>query len=297
MSRQPAPGQESDDLIESLLSGQTFEEAPFEIIRSERYSILSVRQSPERGVLELVRPGPDCLLRTEDSLILVRLEMQASLSPEGVRQLRELLMKVEASGKKLGLVSATPHPELSDEAAAGLVSPHLQHALVQAGMVSGAEVNPDFIRVFTEKALEVLRVQFHAEAGSDTPFPRQPGQEFEGYTAMLEFSGPGIRGSLSVTLDSPSLLALTSRMLRVEQSEMNATAISTACELGNIVMGFSKTRLNTIGYALNPMELPVLIEPDFQGFLASFDDQSAVVVPLSFDGGKVLLEIRLMHEK
>jgi chemotaxis protein CheX len=283
---------EQDTFIEMLLAGQEVEQPSHELQRSRTYSVLTLNRGPEALPESLFESGPGGLFREEDSLVIVRYQQLAPLSEAGVQAFVALVAKIESAGKKARVLSLARLTELPQ----ALQASSLQQALLDTGLSRTDEVNADFTRVFTEKALEALRLQLKTEAVAGPARARAQGEEFAGYTGMIEFVGPGLRGMAAFTVGEAELLVLLTRMTGKTLTAVDETAQSVPCELANIVVGMAKTALNELGYGISLSALPVLVEPSFQGFFALSDDSVGVVIPLEFDQGKVLLELRFFLE-
>jgi chemotaxis protein CheX len=86
---------------------------------------------------------------------------------------------------------------------------------------------------------------------NDTPFPGV-------ISGTIGFSGPKLSGSLILSFDEPSILAMISRMLMDDFKQVSGEVSDAVGEMTNIILGAAKRDLASVGYLFD-MAQPIVV--------------------------------------
>jgi chemotaxis protein CheX len=150
-------------------------------------------------------------------------------------------------------------------------------------------VNVEFLNPFVDAASEVLLAEAGMEGKRGKLSLQKSAMTADDINVLIHLVGQ-IQGVVLYGMSAAMGLAVVSRILGQEFSEMDNLAQSGVAELGNVITGRATVKLSQAGYQSN-ISPPTLISGN--GVQISTLDFSRIVVPLSTDFGSIIVHLAL----
>ncbi|MBZ0252027.1 MAG: chemotaxis protein CheX [Candidatus Methylomirabilis sp.] len=114
------------------------------------------------------------------------------------------------------------------------------------------------LRPFLDAVTNVIRTMAFTSVEAGKPEEKRSPIACGVVTAACGLVGRSHQGSFAITFEEPALLAIVSRMLYTEMTELGPDAVEAVGEIANMVSGGARRDLEQIGCDLD-MSIPVLI--------------------------------------
>ncbi len=150
-----------------------------------------------------------------------------------------------------------------------------------------------FIQALLDALHEVIEVMAKIHVEPDEHQTKASGTTVEGHcvTSILTLSGDRARASMALTFSVPVLLEIARNMLFQDKQKVDDMVIDLAGELGNMVLGGAKRRLEDGGYRFS-LSLPtVIFGHDY--LVAHQTDAPVRVIPFTSVLGMLMIEASL----
>jgi chemotaxis protein CheX len=150
-------------------------------------------------------------------------------------------------------------------------------------------MNVKFLNPFVDAAIEVLAAECSISPARGNLTLQKSALTADEITVIISLIGQ-VQGVVLYGLSIATALQLVSNVLGQDFNEFDNLAQSGIAELGNVITGRATIKLSQAGYSAN-ISPPTLILG--KGVTISTLDFARVVVPLSFDGGTVIVHLAL----
>lgn len=151
------------------------------------------------------------------------------------------------------------------------------------------------INPFIESTRKVLTSMAQTEVTPGKPYLKQGHATWGDVTGVIKMVSPQVQGTMVLSFDAPSILAIVQKMLSEEFSQINNDVADAVGELTNIITATTKASLSEQGYAFQ-MNTPAVVLGKNQD-LPQQSDTAVIVIPFSTAAGNFVIEANLSAMK
>ena len=150
-------------------------------------------------------------------------------------------------------------------------------------------VNPDFQKAFIEGLHETLRMMAEMNPILEEISIQEEFQCRGDVTGMIGMVSDRATGTVTISFEKSTLLKIVSKVIGMELTDLDDTALEGVGELSNMIYGTAKSKLNEKGWKFE-MALPTVITGDYK--VTSLHKGRTLVIPFTIpDIGKLFIEI------
>lgn len=150
-------------------------------------------------------------------------------------------------------------------------------------------MNVRFLNPFVEAATEVLRAECNVVPSKGSLTLQKSAMTADDITVLISLIGQ-VQGVVLYGLSSTTGLALISRVMGQEFTQLDTLAESGIAELGNVISGRATIKLSEAGYTAT-ISPPTLILG--KGVSISTLDFARLVLPLDTEAGQIMVHLAL----
>ena len=153
----------------------------------------------------------------------------------------------------------------------------------------------DLINPFIDATLNVLETMAGTSPQAERPTVKADMRTWGDVTGIIGMAGADVTGSMILSFDKASILAIVSRMLGEEYFEINSQVIDAVGELANMVSGGAKATLESKNFKFD-MATPLMITG--RGLeITQFTKVPVIVVPFRTGEGQFVVEANLSRRQ
>ncbi len=155
-------------------------------------------------------------------------------------------------------------------------------------------IDVNFINPFLEATLKTLDTQASTKAHAGQVYLKQKSDKYSGdISGVIGLVSDAFTGSVVISFPAKTFLAVLSRMIGEECTEINDMTRDGAGELTNIIFGQAKIVLNKAGYGINTALPSVIAGHDHS--VVPMTNGPRMVIPFETDVGPFVVEICLSN--
>ena len=266
----------------------------FEFITSEGYLTLKLSGAPAP---ETVKEFEDALAKaitSDPPNVIVNCADLSELGKPWLRVLVQLSLKLKAVNRRIRMVGVTREVKLQlTQNGVDQVLPTsagVRQALVDFGLVTPKALDVNFINPFLAGTINVLKVQAQVDATPGKIFQKDASDKFHGdISGVIGLISEAFTGSVVISFPKATFLAIMSKMLGENYTEITKEIEDGAGEFTNIIFGQAKVTLNERGYGIKTAIPSVISGKDHT--VTHIAQGPRVVVPFQTPVGEFFIEI------
>jgi chemotaxis protein CheX len=144
------------------------------------------------------------------------------------------------------------------------------------------------INPFIKATLNVLQTMAFTEAKAGRPFLKKDNAAHGDVSGIIGITGES-NGTVSITFNEGSILAIVSKMFGEEMKELNAEVADAVGELTNMISGQARRELETIGHLFHAAIPSVVTGKNHE--LIHMTQGPKIAIPFSTAGGDFTIEV------
>lgn len=145
-----------------------------------------------------------------------------------------------------------------------------------------------FINPFIESTVNVLKTMANARVESGKPFLKKDNTARGDVSGIIGLSGE-VKGTIAVTFTERCILALVSKMLGQEMTELNDDVKDAAGEIANIISGQARLKLEDMGRSLRAVVPTVIMGRNHE--ITHITTHPIIAIPFKTDYGDFTIEV------
>ena len=151
------------------------------------------------------------------------------------------------------------------------------------------KLDTKFITPFVHATRDVLSMMASINAAAQKPTVTKNPAPYGDIVSIMPMRAEQLQGQLAIVFTQSALLAITSKMIMEECTELDQLVLDTAGEITNIVTGQAKAKLMDNGYSFDMAQPKTFTEADFGNI--TLVGSRRIIVPFHIDAGNFFVDL------
>ncbi len=154
-------------------------------------------------------------------------------------------------------------------------------------------INTVFVSAFIEATTNVITTMAAIEVKPQAPTIKKNPKPLGDIASVMQMSSPSVKGQLVLSFTTQSILAITSKILGEEFTEIDNDVTDMLGEITNIATGGAKAILEKDGFDFDMARPVVELKAGYDNL--DIPSKTQIVIPYKSDYGPIYIEMGFEH--